>query len=54
MSDDELESLRSRAKLLGIVNYGAMTRGQLRKVISERERGADPHQAESKAKEMEE
>ncbi|MBY8849710.1 MULTISPECIES: hypothetical protein [Saccharothrix] len=48
MDEEELERLHRRADLLAIVHHDRMTPDQLRTAIAERERGADPHQAEAK------
>ncbi|GAA1338634.1 hypothetical protein [Saccharothrix algeriensis] len=46
---DDQSELHERAALLGIVDHDLMTPEQLRVAIRERERGADPRQAEEQA-----
>lgn len=49
MDEAELSRLHDRADLLGIIHHDQMTAEQLRIAVRERERGADPHQAETAA-----
>lgn len=49
-TDDELAALRQRAEQVGIQGFEELSADQLRKAIAERHRGADPHQAETEAR----
>jgi hypothetical protein len=49
-TEKELAQLRQRAEQVGIQGCREMSADQLRKAIAERHRGADPHQAETVAR----